>query len=299
MSRWPIVKLGQVAEFINGDRGKNYPSGGDFVDKGVPFINTGHLVNGSVDFSRMNYISESLYSLLNSGKTRQNDILYCLRGSLGKTAIVREDEAAAIASSLVIIRPSNECNVGYLYHFLTSPLGNVELSKFDNGSSQPNLSATSVKNYRLPLPPLPEQKRIAAILDKADSIRRKRQEAVRMTEDLLRSVFLDMFGDPVTNPKGWEIKSLSEEIEFMTSGSRGWAEYYSDSGRKFIRIQNVKNGLLHFNDVQYITPPDNKEAARTKVQENDLLISITADLGRTAVVDKLTAIYNAYGFSDR
>ncbi len=294
MSRWPIANLGQVAEFINGDRGKNYPSGGDFVDKGVPFINAGHLVNGTVDFSRMNYISESLYSLLNSGKTRQEDILYCLRGSLGKTAIVRTDEDAAIASSLVIIRPSNECDVGYLYHFLTSPLCKAELSKFDNGSSQPNLSATNVKNYHLPLPPLPEQKRIAAILDKADSIRRKRQEAVRLTEELLRSAFLDMFGDPVTNPKGWDIKSLSDEIEFLTSGSRGWAEFYTDSGRKFIRIQNVKNGLLHFNDVQYVTPPDNKEAARTKVQENDLLISITADLGRTAVVDKITAIEGAH-----
>lgn len=87
---------------------------------------------------------------------------------------------------------------------------------------------------------------------------------------------------------------LSEEIEFLTSGSRGWAEFYSDSGRKFIRIQNVKNGLLNFNEIQYVNPPDNKEAARTKVQENDLLISITADLGRTAVVDKQTAIEGAH-----
>ena len=121
MSDWSDVKLGQVAEFINGDRGKNYPSEGDFVDKGIPFINAGHLTDGEVDFSGMNYISESRYHLLGSGKTRQNDILYCLRGSLGKTAIVRHEGDAAIASSLVIIRPSDDCNVGYLYHFLTSP----------------------------------------------------------------------------------------------------------------------------------------------------------------------------------
>src|SRR6185369_14330209 len=65
-------------------------------------------------------------------------------------------------------------------------------------------------------PPLPEQKRIASILDKADSIRRKRQEAVRLTEELLRSVFLDMFGDPVTNPKGWDVKPLCELVNFTT-----------------------------------------------------------------------------------
>ena len=116
-----------------------------------------------IDYSSMNYITERCYELLGSGKTQKNDILYCLRGSLGKTAIVRDSGSAAIASSLVIIRPSNESDSNYLYHFLTSPLGSLAVRKFDNGSSQPNLSANSVKGYLLPLPPLPEQRRIASV----------------------------------------------------------------------------------------------------------------------------------------
>lgn len=217
--KWPITTLGQVAEFINGDRGKNYPSEGDFVDDGIPFINAGHLVDGIVDFSKMNFISESRYTLLNSGKTRQNDILYCLRGSLGKTAVVRWKENAAIASSLVIIRPENNCNVDYLYHYLTSPLGQLEVRKFDNGSSQPNLSATSVKSYRLPLPPLPEQLRIAAILGKAEGLRAKRRTALAKLDSLSHAIFVEMFGDPGSNEKDWPRRSLKELGRVQTGGT--------------------------------------------------------------------------------
>ena len=178
--------------------------------------------------------------------------------------------------------------------FLFYALNRAKLAQYTITTSIPGLNRDDIYSTQIPLPPLPEQKRIAAILNKADAIRRKRQQTVNLTEELLRSAFLDMFGDPVTNPKGWEVKPLAEEITFMTSGSRGWTEYYSDHGNKFIRIQNVKNGQLHFNDIQYVKAPDNKEAARTKVQENDLLISITADLGRTAVVDKQTADEGAH-----
>lgn len=204
------VMLGDIAEFINGDRGKNYPSKSGFVPSGIPFINAGHLVNGEVDFAEMNYISEDQFRKLGSGKTQQDDILYCLRGSLGKTAVVRHGGDAAIASSLVIIRPSKACCVRYIYRYLTSPLAESELRQFDNGSSQPNLSATSVKKYQVPLPPLEEQRRIAEVLDRADALRQKRRLARQKLDTLLQSVFLDMFGDPVTNPKGWKLRPLGE-----------------------------------------------------------------------------------------
>jgi len=103
-----------------------------------------------------------------------------------------------------------------------------------------------------------------------------------------------MFGDPGKNPKGWEIVELNKCIEFITSGSRGWAKYYSKKGEKFIRIQNIKNGRVDFSDVQFVISPKTKESIRTKVKEGDLLLSITADLGRTAVVDKKTDVEGAY-----
>ena len=80
------------------------------------------------------------------------------------------------------------------------------------GANYPAVSDKIIKESKIPLPPLSEQKRIAAILDKADAIRRKRQQAIQLADDFLRAVFLDMFGDPVSNPKGWEVKPLGSLV---------------------------------------------------------------------------------------
>ena len=103
-----------------------------------------------------------------------------------------------------------------------------------------------------------------------------------------------MFGDPVTNPMGWTEHRLEEYIEFLTSGSRGWSKYFSDDGEIFITIKNVKNNRITLDNVQHVIPPDNAEAQRTKVREGDLLISITADLGRTGVVSREIEKRGAY-----
>jgi len=252
MKSWQSVNLGSVVQLINGDRGKNYPSQKDFINDGIPFINAGHIQEGSIQFESMNYISQNKFDLLGSGKIQQNDILYCLRGSLGKTAIIQNFDKGAIASSLVIIRPSKDITIKYLYYFLTSYLGQAEIHKYDNGSAQPNLSAASVKAYTIPLPPLEEQKRIAAILDKADRVRRKRQEAIRLTEELGRSIFLDMFGDPVTNPKGWNFQKLGELLsESLQNGAYYPKEQYTNSshGTEMVHMsdafyEKVKRGML-------------------------------------------------------
>ena len=93
---------------------------------------------------------------------------------------------------------------------------------------------------------------------------------------------------------GWQVSEFSNYITFLTSGSRGWAKYFSNDGEYFITIKNVKNCRITLDDVQHIIPPDNAEAKRTKVKEGDLLISITADLGRTGIVTKEIAEYGAY-----
>jgi len=162
---WLWVSLNAIAKFINGDRGKNYPSQKDFVHEGIPFINAGHLVNGKIKMSDMNYISEEKFNSLGSGKVCNNDILYCLRGTLGKTAIVEGIEKGAIASSLVILRPYQNVNNEFLYYYLISTLGQSMIKIHDNGSAQPNLSASNVKKYIFPLPPLAEQKRIVEKLN--------------------------------------------------------------------------------------------------------------------------------------
>jgi type I restriction enzyme S subunit len=133
---------------------------------------------------------------------------------------------------------------------------------------------------------LDEQRRIAAILDKADALRRKRKRALELLDTLTQSIFLEMFGGPTTRHLDWPVKPLAEFERFLTSGSRGWARYYSNTGHDFIRIQNLRGGELSADEMIYVNPPKNAEALRTTVQEGDVLTSITADLGRTAVVPK-------------
>lgn len=168
---WCWRRLGTVAELINGDRGKNYPNKNEYVQTGLPFINTGHIEpNGSLHLPSMHYISRQRFDLLRSGKIKPNDLVYCLRGTLGKTAFVVPFLEGAIASSLVIIRLQEPLNRRYLYYYLTSPLGRQLISRFDNGSAQPNLSSNSVKLYVVPLPPVAEQHRIVAKVEELMAI---------------------------------------------------------------------------------------------------------------------------------
>ena len=161
------IALNKVCTFINGDRGVNYPSKEDFVESGVPFVNAGHLINGVIDFSEMNYITQDKYDKLGSGKIERGDILYCLRGSIGKQAISTITHAA-IASSLVILRPSKDILPEYLSYELGSVRAQKYLAQCKNGSSQPNLSADSLKKYPLRIPSIEQQQSFVEFVKQAD-----------------------------------------------------------------------------------------------------------------------------------
>ena len=209
-----------------------------------------------------------------------------VRPNLNGVARVTEAYHGATASTGFTVLRTNRLRLdpGYLYHWVRTPMFVDRMIAVATGASYPAVSDTKVKDSTIPLPPLSEQKRIAAILDAADTLRAKRRESLEHLDALVQSVFLDMFGDPVTNPKGWNEMTLGEALSHLTSGSRGWARYYSASGDIFLRIQNLVNGALALEDVAYVEPPENAEARRTRVEPGDVLLSITADLGRTAVV---------------
>jgi len=158
---WRHVEIKDIAELLNGDRGKNYPSSKHYVDEGAPFINTGHIEpTGQLSEERMNYITRKRFDILNAGKIIKGDIVYCLRGAtLGKTAIVDLEEGA-IASSLMIIRLNANISREFIYYYLTGDLGRRNIQEYDNGTAQPNLSGKSVGKYLVPLPPYDEQLRI-------------------------------------------------------------------------------------------------------------------------------------------
>ncbi|BDD07602.1 hypothetical protein FUAX_00340 [Fulvitalea axinellae] len=197
---WREVRLGEIADFINGDRGKNYPSPLDRVENGIPFINTGHIDStGWLSHERMDYISREKYDKLGSGKVRKGDIVYCLRGStIGKTARNRYNEGA-IASSLIIIRAKENINQDFLYYFLISPFGQSLARINDNGSAQPNLSGKVLSQYPLKISDFHTQKAIAKILgdldDKIELNRQMNQTLEEMAQTLFQSWFVDF--DPV------------------------------------------------------------------------------------------------------
>ena len=166
---WGWCHFGELASFINGDRGKNYPNKSEYVAEGVAWINTGHIEpNGTLSKERMNFITRNKFDSLRSGKIQNGDLVYCLRGAtFGKTAFVNPYSEGAVASSLMIIRSHTPEISNYIYRFLISPEGKKQLLRFDNGSAQPNLSANNVKLYLFPLPPLAEQK---AIVEKVNSL---------------------------------------------------------------------------------------------------------------------------------
>lgn len=153
---------------------------------------------------------------------RSHDIVMCASSGsplvVGKCAVVEKDWKGSFGAFCVVIRPDPcLCNPSYLAHFLRSPSFRKWASN-SSGVGIKNIRKSELESFKIPLPPLPEQKRIAQILDNADTIRRKREQAIDLCDSFLRSVFLDMFGDPVTNPKGWEIVPLSSFVEGLEGG---------------------------------------------------------------------------------
>ena len=239
------VKLGDVSKLINGDRGKNYPSQADITEEGeIPFVNAGHLNGREIDFSEMNYISQDKYDNLRSGKFQEGDILYCLRGSLGKKAIVSNDVNGAIASSLVIIRPDKEKVDGeYLMFALDSPAIKEQLVKANNGSSQPNLSASSVREYQVELPNISVQHEVVEKLIKVRNIIDCRRKELQLLDSLIKARFVEMFGTPSKNEKDFPMLTVDDVIEF-TGGAQPDKKYFeyepAEDNIRLIQIRDYK-----------------------------------------------------------
>lgn len=170
---WDAKALGELCEFENGDRSSNYPSGNDFSYSGIPFVNAGHVANGRIDFNRMDFITDESYSRLTRGKVRSGDIVYCLRGSLGKYGLVPEGFGqGAIASSLVIVRSKPlKLTREYLACYFGSSLCAKMIENWASGAAQPNLGVQDLARFLMPLPTsTDEQQSIATALSDTDAL---------------------------------------------------------------------------------------------------------------------------------
>ena len=251
---------------------------------GLPFF------QGNADFGEI-YPALRIWCSEPTKIAREKDILISVRAPIGALNIANCE--CCIGRGLAALTVNEDiCARNYLWYVLSSKVD--ELNSKGTGSTFKAISKKTLAETEIPLPPLDIQRKIALVLDKVSDLIAKRRQQMDKLDEIVKARFVEMFGDPVRNPMNWPVHRFSEYIEFLTSGSRGWAKYFSDNGEYFITIKNVKNCRITVADIQHVVPPNNAEAKRTKVQEGDLLISITADLGRTGVVSKEIATHGGY-----
>jgi len=285
---WEVKKLGDVCEFENGDRGVNYPSKSHRTEIGIPFINAGHLTSKGLDIEKMDYISRERFNLLGCGKIQKGDILFCLRGSLGKFAKVQEFSEGAIASSLVIIRPKSSVTLEFLMNYFDSKICTDMISEYKGGTAQPNLSVGSLKLFKIPIPPLPEQLRIVAILDKAfENIAKAKEGAeknLKNAKDIFESYLQSVFDN---KGEGWEEKKLGVITTKIGSGAtpRGGQKSYKTEGISLIRSMNVHDRYFKEKNLAFIDDKQAKNLSNVSIQENDILFNITgASVTRCCII---------------
>lgn len=288
---FPEVQIGELASpesgaFKIGPFGSSLKKE-ELVKSGIPVVGIENVLgrNFSPPFRR--FITDKKYNDLAQYSVKAGDVLVTTMGTIGRAAVAPANIGTMIIDSHLFRMRLNREKVypEYLCYGLNGYYGLLQqLEQMSRGAIMDGLNTTILKECTIPLPPLPEQRRIAAILARAERLRRLRRTALHLSENYLQSVFVQMFGDPVTNPMGWDAEELGMKISFLTSGSRGWAKYYAEQGDVFLRIQNIGQGNLLLDDLAHVNAPATAEGRRTRVQPGDLLLSITADLGRTAVI---------------
>lgn len=207
-----------------------------------------------------------------------------LRPYLRKVA--RPSISGVCSTDILPIRPGNRLDRSYLFHFLRTPGFTESATNLAVGVNLPRISPKALSTFAIPLPPLEEQRRIAAILDKADALRAKRRAALAKLDTLTQSIFLDMFGDPATNPKGWPVVSIADICEVKGGKRLPKGEEYSSvpTPFRYIRVLDLKGGRVDESALVYLKPEIQAQIARYVVNTGDVIISIAGSIGLVAPV---------------
>ena len=272
----------------------------DQSDKGIRLVQTGNIGEGLYleKEERAKYVSEETFESLKCTEIYPGDILISrLPEPVGRACIIPPKKERMITAVDCTICRVDESIVSkeYLCYFMRSNAYYTKLLGSVTGTTRKRISRKNLGNIELEIPPKEEQTDVVSQLERLINVINSRNKELQLLDDIIKARFVEMFGDPIDNSKGYAVHQLSEYITSLTSGSRGWAQYCVDDGDEwFITIKNVKGCHIFTDNMQSVNAPDNAEAKRTKVQEGDLLISITADLGRTGVVTKEIAEHGAY-----
>lgn len=261
------------------------------VGRGVPFLTVKDVTDEALNFLGCSFISEDDYVAAKAGNSapQRGDVLFSKDGTVGKVHVVDTDRPFAVLSSLAILRPKRDAvDPRYFGHVLRSPSVLDDALRRKTGSAIRRVILSDLKNVRIPLPPLPEQRRIAEILDKADALRAKRRAALAQLDTLTQSIFLDMFGDPAIGPSPGKVARL-DSLGEVGSSKRVFVEELVEEGIPFFRGTEV--GQLgageRVNPSLFISP---EHYERLKVEagvpeRGDLLLPSICPDGRIYQVD--------------
>ena len=240
---------------------------------GLPFF------QGKADFGEL-YPTIRVYCSQPTKIAEKDDILLSVRAPVGLTNLA--PCKVCIGRGLTAIRPSDALNLKYVLFFFR--YFEAQLQQKGTGTTFKAITQDTVKNLEIPVPPLDEQERIVARIEELFSQLDSGVETLRKTKHQLavyrQAVLKEAFADLTDK------KPIREMSSLVTSGSRGWAQYYADSGARFIRITDLtRDGIKLKNDsIQYVALPDKAEGKRSRLIGGDVLVSITADLGSIALI---------------
>jgi len=289
---WKIVKLGSLCDLQNGYAFKST----DYVDSSNTLSCRMSNIRPDGEFDldyHPKFLPDPYADKYQQFLLKDNDVIIAMTDMatepkiLGVPTVVSTKGRNVLLNQRVgklVIKDKDSIFFPYLKRVLGTNRAKQHYLRFAGGGVQINLSKEDLLSLEIPLPPLEEQQRIAAILDKADGVRRKRKEAIRLTEELLRSTFLEMFGDPVTNPKGWETHKLKEFTKRpITYGILKPGPHVSE-GIPMLRIQDIHNGRVTASGIHKVSPELSSEYSRTVLRGGEIVISLVGTLGLTALI---------------
>jgi type I restriction enzyme, S subunit len=275
------VVLSELAESV--DYGVTAPANNSSV--GPKFLRITDIQNGMVDWASVPFCEANDEKLISS-RLKSGDIVFARTGATtGKSFLIKEcPDDAVFASYLIRVRPNARVDSSFLAHFFDSPDYWSQVALKAVGAAQPGINASKLKELKVPLPSMSDQKRIAAILDQAAFVRRKRQDTIRRLNDLNQALFYETFGDPATNPRNWPIGSIGD---LTASTQYGTSSKAAEVGAfPILRMGNIlPSGEWTFEELKFIDIPSS-EVERYTVRDGDILFNRTNSpelVGKTGV----------------
>ena len=257
-----------------------------------PFLSTGNL-NGSIIIDNDYFEFDDKPSRANLN-VKEGDIILARMQNTNKVKIItKKEENLIVSTGFIVLRSKDVSFESYLYHLFNSSYFQNKKDRLCTGATQKAINNTNFSKISIPLPPLPQQKAIAAQLDKAQELIQYNEQLIEKYDELQQSLFLDMFGDPVINEKGWEIElieniaaSKKHSIKAGPFGSALKKEFYVEKGYKVYGQEQVIKGDLSYGDY-YIDENKYRELESCKVNAGDVLISLVGTYGKVAVIPEI------------